>query len=130
MQWYSLTHPSEEDEFTLSGLTPVKSVIVKPHRVQEAAVQLECKVVDTIEIKNASGVVSSTVVMAEVVMAHVNKHVYDEDSGTVLIDKLRPIARVGGNTYSQTRECFDIERPGKAGAERKAAQEAAAKAKF
>ena len=35
--------------------------------------QLECKVVNLHEIKNGEGKVTSTVVMAEVVMAHINK---------------------------------------------------------
>lgn len=44
---------------------------VKPPRVRESAVQMECKVRHTYEVKNAAGAVSTTVVLAEVVLMHV-----------------------------------------------------------
>lgn len=39
--------------------------------MRESAVQMECKVRHTYEVKNAAGVVSTTVVLAEVVLMHV-----------------------------------------------------------
>ena len=33
-----------EDEFLKAGLTPIKSKIIKPYRVKESPVQMECKV--------------------------------------------------------------------------------------
>lgn len=40
------------DEFEVSGLTPVPSQRVKPPRVQESAVQLECKLNRVIDFKD------------------------------------------------------------------------------
>lgn len=40
------------DEFSVSGLTPVASQRVKPPRVRESAVQLECKVNRVIDFKD------------------------------------------------------------------------------
>lgn len=40
------------DEFGVSGLTPVASTRVKPPRVRESAVQLECKLNRVIDFKD------------------------------------------------------------------------------
>jgi hypothetical protein len=40
------------DEFQQSGLTPVPSKLVKPPRVRESAVQMECKLRQVIEFKD------------------------------------------------------------------------------
>jgi flavin reductase (DIM6/NTAB) family NADH-FMN oxidoreductase RutF len=40
------------DEFELSGLTPVPSRLVKPPRVRESAVQLECRLRQLVELKD------------------------------------------------------------------------------
>lgn len=92
--------PPEVDEFTVSGLTKVKSLLVKPPRVQESAVQLECVVNHFHEVKTSSGKHSTTVAFAEVVKIHVNRAVYDAKTGTVDPTKLRPISRLGGITYA------------------------------
>ena len=40
----SVEHPREIDEFITSGLTPIPSKKIKPFRVKESPVQMECKV--------------------------------------------------------------------------------------
>ena len=41
-----------EDEMELSGLTPLPSLRVAPPRVAESAVQMECKLRHTYEVKD------------------------------------------------------------------------------
>jgi hypothetical protein len=98
----------------------------------QAAIALECKVRDFHELKvpHPDGVegamrVTGTMVIAEVVLAHANKAVYDEATGTVNIEKLRPMSRLGGNLYSQTCGVFERLRPGKEGTDRAKAMAAA-----
>jgi flavin reductase (DIM6/NTAB) family NADH-FMN oxidoreductase RutF len=79
--------------------------------VAEAAVQMECKVETLHEFVNDAGKVTATMVIARVVLFHVNGEVFDAASGQVLAERLRPIARLGGDTYSQTRGAFDLPRP-------------------
>src|ERR1700744_45780 len=43
MNLASCEYPKHTNEFTKSGFTPVRSEIVKPFRVKEAPVSLECK---------------------------------------------------------------------------------------
>ena len=54
------------DELELAGLTPVASVLVKPPRVAESVVQLECKLRGTHEIKNAKGESTGRIMIGEV----------------------------------------------------------------
>ena len=46
----SYDYPKEIDEFSESGLTPVASKIIKPYRVKESPVQMECKFNQIIEL--------------------------------------------------------------------------------
>src|SRR3954468_19897272 len=45
----SVEYPKEVNEFTKAGFTPVPSELVKPYRVKESPVQMECKVMQVIE---------------------------------------------------------------------------------
>ncbi|EFN57380.1 hypothetical protein CHLNCDRAFT_14085, partial [Chlorella variabilis] len=77
-----------EDEMVLSGLTALPSV--RPPRVKESAVQMECELRHTHEVKDAGGKVTCVVVIGEVVLMHVH------DGLVVDIEKYRPISRLGG----------------------------------
>jgi len=100
-----------EDEFKISGATPIPSKHVKPPRVAESAVQMECELVKLVEIKDDEGIAKSTIVIGNIVCFHVHKGVYDEKTGTVKLESLRPISRMGGNTYAQSAGWFDLPRP-------------------
>lgn len=54
------------DELELAGLTPVASKLVKPPRVAESVVQLECKLRGTHETKNAKGESTGRIMIGEV----------------------------------------------------------------
>jgi flavin reductase (DIM6/NTAB) family NADH-FMN oxidoreductase RutF len=102
---------------------------VKPPRVEEAAVQLECKLAHTYDVKNSKGEVTSTIIIGEVVLIHVLEAVTTRTGhGHVIVDfdKYAPVSRLGGNTYARITETYDLPRPGKEWQER-AFHEAAAK---
>jgi flavin reductase (DIM6/NTAB) family NADH-FMN oxidoreductase RutF len=95
------------DEFELSGLTPIPSEVVKPSRVAESPVQIECRLMQVIRTGNlpASGVL----VLGEIVRYHVREDLFDN----FRIDhtKLNAIGRLAGNTYVRTQDRFDLIRP-------------------
>jgi len=99
--------PPEVDEFEASGLTPVQSDLVRPPRVAESHVQMECKLYLTIEVSELPG--GGSLVLGEVLRFHVD----DEYVDNFKIDphKLRAIGRMGGNTYTRTTDRFDLVRP-------------------
>lgn len=100
-------YPPEVDEFQVSGLTPIPSDLVKPPRVAESHVNMECRLLYTISM---SGLVSGgNLVLGEVIRFHVddayvNNYRIDQD-------KLRAIGRMGGSGYTRTRDRFDMIRP-------------------
>ncbi|HWY12986.1 MAG TPA: flavin reductase family protein [Bacteroidia bacterium] len=106
----SSPYPKGTNEFTKAGFTPIASQIVKPFRVKESPVQLECKVNQIIELGKEGG--AGNLVICEVVMIHVSEDVLDEKKG---IDqhKIDLIARMGGNWYCRAHgdSLFEIEKP-------------------
>lgn len=101
-------YPYGVDEMATVGLTPLPSVKVKPPRVKEAAVQFECKSVGTLEIgEGAAG--SATLVVGHIVLAHIDSALYKD--GKVDTTGLKPVARLGGPTYSLLGTTFDIPIP-------------------
>lgn len=107
------------NEMELSGLTPVPSEKVKPPRVAESAINMEAKLLHHYDLRDKSGNVTCTVVLAEVVLMHVAEPVTTKtpNSGKTIVDpvKLQPVCRLGGNTFGVDLDFFDIPRPDKDG---------------
>lgn len=93
-------------EFEKAGFTAIASDLVKPMRVRESPVQLECKVFEVKEIGN------SNLIMCEIVKIHIDESVLNTDN---LIDqqKIDLVARMGGNWYCRAYgdALFEIEKP-------------------
>jgi flavin reductase (DIM6/NTAB) family NADH-FMN oxidoreductase RutF len=62
-------------EGTSIGLAPHAAVQVRPPRVKESAVHMECELRHTYDVKDASGRVTATIVIGEVVLMHVHEGV-------------------------------------------------------
>jgi flavin reductase (DIM6/NTAB) family NADH-FMN oxidoreductase RutF len=93
-----------DDEFVIAGLTPVMGTMVDAPMVGEAPANLECRVIDVIDVG-----VETRMVLGEVVMIHVRDDALD---GTrVNPDALRAIGRLSGNSYVTTRDRFELKRP-------------------
>jgi len=88
-------------------LTQIPSDLVKPPRVAESHVQMECKLYLTIEFGELPG--SGNLVLGEVVRFHVDDQYFDDFK--IDPDKLRPIGRMAGATYTRTTDRFEMVRP-------------------
>ncbi|MDH3593079.1 MAG: flavin reductase family protein, partial [Planctomycetota bacterium] len=97
----SVDHPPEISEFEEVGLEAVPSERVRPPRIAECAVSLECKVDRVLTVG------TSTVFIGEVVLFHVRDDVLGEDR-TVDPAKLRPLGRLGGSCYTPLRDVVSI----------------------
>jgi len=107
----SRTLPRGESEFQRAGLAMAPSTLVKPPRVAEAPVALECKVVDVVHLRDVDGEpASNIVVFGQVVGVHVDER-YIVD-GRVDLTRLRPIARCGyKGDYAVVESLFEMVRP-------------------
>lgn len=110
MSLSSSPYGSDVDEFVKSGLTPIPSDFVKPMRVKEAPVQLECKVLEVKELGDQGG--AGNLVICEVVKIHIHEEVLAED-GSIDQKKINLVARMGGNWYCHANEAsmFEITKP-------------------
>jgi flavin reductase (DIM6/NTAB) family NADH-FMN oxidoreductase RutF len=97
----------EVDEFELSGLTPLKSDLVKPPRVAESQVHMECKLLQVVQVSDKPG--GGTLVLGEVLRFHVREGIIE--NFRIDPDKLRAVGRMAGSTYARTTDRFDLERP-------------------
>lgn len=107
MNMCSAEVPPEVDEFEFSGLTPVASDLVKPLRVGESKIQLECRLREIVVVSEKPG--GGSMILGDVVRFHVLEALLDGDK----IDpgKLNAIGRMGGPTYVRTGDRFDMQRP-------------------
>lgn len=98
----------ETSEFEFSGLTPVASVKVRPHRVAESFLSFECRTRQVIRT-NPGAPDSGNIVLGEVVGVVAAAGLINERHH-VDAAMLDAIGRMGGNTYCTTRERFDLPR--------------------
>jgi flavin reductase (DIM6/NTAB) family NADH-FMN oxidoreductase RutF len=84
------------NEFEKAGFTAIPSEIVKPPRVAESHVQMECLVRDVIQTGDKGG--AGNIVVAEIQLIHVDEAVLDEN-GKIDPYKMDYVARMGGNYY-------------------------------
>ncbi len=98
------------NEFVKAGLTPLKSEIVKPFRVKESPVQLECKVKEVVETGTEGG--AGNLIICEVVMMHINEEILDSE-GKVDPKKIDLVGRMGGDWYVRANgdALFEVAKP-------------------
>ncbi len=98
------------DEFEKTGFTKLASQQVKPFRVAEAPVTMECKVNQIIELGQNAG--AGNLVVCEVKLIHVKEEVLDAN-GKIDQQKIDLVARMGGNWYCRAHgdALFEIEKP-------------------
>lgn len=97
----------ETDEFEMAGLTKAPSVLVKPFRVLESPVQLECTYVQTIRLPGSGRVGTADIIIGKVVGVHVKDEFILPD-GKLDILKIRPLARLGYSDYTTVDSVFEI----------------------
>jgi flavin reductase (DIM6/NTAB) family NADH-FMN oxidoreductase RutF len=100
-------YPTGVSEFSVSGLTPEASEVVKPPCVRESPMNMECKLIQIVDVGTRLG--GASLVIGEVVRFHFDRAIADNfriDPG-----KLRAIGRMGGNEYTRTQDRFEMIRP-------------------
>jgi flavin reductase (DIM6/NTAB) family NADH-FMN oxidoreductase RutF len=106
----SVAYAKGVNEFTKSGLTPLASELVKPPRVAEAPVQLECIIREIISLGDTPG--AGNLVLAEIKMLHISEDILDPD-GRINQAKIDLVARLGGDWYCRITEdnLFKVAKP-------------------
>jgi len=105
----AIESPADHDEFDYAGLTKAPSELVKPPRVAESPIHLECKYIQSVRLKELPGREPNVMVIAEVVGVHIDESVLT--NGLVDPHKLKPIARLGYLDYTLVDDFFTMPRP-------------------
>jgi len=110
MNLASTEFPRGVNEFYKSGFTPVPSERVKPFRLKESPVQIECKVRQVIETGTGAG--SANLIICEVLLMHIDDKMLDK-SGMIDTRKLDLVGRMGADYYVRAsgRALFLLEKP-------------------
>jgi flavin reductase (DIM6/NTAB) family NADH-FMN oxidoreductase RutF len=110
MSLASTDYPKGVDEFVKAGFTALSSDIVKPPRVKESPVQMECIVKEVIALGDAPG--AGNLVIAEIIKIHIAENILDAE-GKIDPFKINQVARLGGDWYARITEdsLFKVAKP-------------------
>lgn len=98
------------NEFEKAGFTMLPSQLVKPPRVAEAPVQMECIVTEVIHLGDNPG--AGNLILAEIKLIHIKEEILDED-GKIDQEKIDLVARLGGDWYCRVTadNLFKVAKP-------------------
>jgi flavin reductase (DIM6/NTAB) family NADH-FMN oxidoreductase RutF len=98
--------PHGVDEFERAGLARVASTDVRPFRLVEAVVAMECRLTQVVPVEGTG----YTMLLGQVARFHVREDLL-RPNGLADPSRLDPIARLGGDEYAALGEVFEMGRP-------------------
>ena len=112
----ALNFPRGASEFEKSGLTPLASELVKPYRVAESPVQMECVVEKIIPLSDDNGVVTSQHIICRVLLMHIDENIINPLNHRIDPYKIDLVGRLGRFWYTRASgdSLFEIDRPERA----------------
>ncbi|RZK56570.1 MAG: flavin reductase family protein [Pedobacter sp.] len=98
------------NEFEKAGFSMLESQLVKPPRVAEAPVQLECEITDIIPLGGKNG--AGNLILAEIKVIHIKEEILDSE-GKIDQQKIDLVARLGGDWYCRVtpESLFKVAKP-------------------
>lgn len=106
----SVEYPKGINEFVKAGFTQIASELIRPPRVAESPVQMECVVRQVIPLGEHAG--AGNLVLAEIKRIHIQENILDQ-SGKIDQAKIDLVARLGGDWYCRVgaENLFEVEKP-------------------
>ncbi|QED47695.1 flavin reductase family protein [Cytobacillus dafuensis] len=100
-------YSADIDELEIAGLTKEESSFVKPPRIKESKVHLECSLHEVLHFGDHVG--AGSLVIGKVEHVHVADELYE--NGRILTEKLKPVGRMAGHMYTKAMaEVFELVR--------------------
>jgi flavin reductase (DIM6/NTAB) family NADH-FMN oxidoreductase RutF len=97
------------DELALAGLNTEESVLVKPPRVLEAPINMECEFYQEIKLPCTLQDSINTTIIGKVLGINIREEVLTD--GMIDLAKIKPLARLGYNQYTAVDSVFTMNRP-------------------
>jgi flavin reductase (DIM6/NTAB) family NADH-FMN oxidoreductase RutF len=106
----SSEYPKGTDEFIKAGFSKELSTLIRPPRVKESPVQMECMVLEIKPLGTEGG--AGNLVIAEVLMMHIDENILNEN-GKIDQRRLDLVARLGDNWYTRINSAnlFEVPKP-------------------
>jgi flavin reductase (DIM6/NTAB) family NADH-FMN oxidoreductase RutF len=108
MNQTSHAYPPEVSELDAVGFTALPSTMVKPPRVAESPVQMECRLIQIVPV--GEGPLAGNVCIGEVLCFHLAERCATQE-GTADPAALDLVGRMGGPDYTLTRDRFVLPKP-------------------
>jgi flavin reductase (DIM6/NTAB) family NADH-FMN oxidoreductase RutF len=99
-------YPHGTDEFEAAGLQAIPSNLVRPPRVANAPIAFECRVEQIVQVGGPTG---AEVVIGRVLLVHLRDDIWQ--NGYIILDALKPVARLAGTGYARVTDTFNLSRP-------------------
>jgi len=99
--------PPEISEFEEVGLTPLESQIVKAPLVKESPINMECKLLQVVEVGPAEPG-GGFLVIGEIVLFHIKDELLE--NGRIDTGLLKPVGRLAGTEYTTLGKRFSLSR--------------------
>mgnify|MGYP000210712408 CR=1 FL=1 len=100
------------DEFDLANLTAIPSHMIDVPRVKESPVNMECKLLQVIDLPTNDPSIPNKMVLGQVIGIHISDDIITD--GMVDMTKYHPLARLGYKDYAAVKEVFSLSRPDQA----------------
>lgn len=106
----STEYPKGVNEFEKAGLTAIPSDLIKPFRVKESPVQIECKVLEVKEMGFEGG--AANLIICEILRMHIDESILGPDN-KIDVHKIDLVARMGGDYYCRASGAaiFEVAKP-------------------
>ena len=100
-------YPEDVNEFDVANLTQIDSDLVKPPRLSESPVNMECKLERIITLGTEAH--PQGLVIGEIIQLHIDDEIIS--GHRINHEKLKPVGRLAGNMYTHTNDVFELMRP-------------------
>ena len=100
-------YPEDVNEFDIANLTQIDSDLVKPPRLSESPVNMECKLERIITLGTEAH--PQGLVIGEIIQLHIDDEIIS--GHRINHEKLKPVGRLAGNMYTHTYDVFELMRP-------------------
>jgi len=97
------------DELELAGLNTADSILVKPPRVKESPINMECEFFHEVKLRCTLEDSINTTIIGKVLGIHIKQEVLTD--GIIDLSKIMPLARLGYNQYTYVDSIFTMKRP-------------------
>ena len=108
----SIDAPYGVSEWEVSGLNEAPTTTVTPSRVQESVLSIEGKVVDIKEFNDhqKDGMSVAGMVLIKATRFWVREDAVNDEGSHIDLEKLRPVAQLGGISYGRITSTFELPR--------------------